>query len=142
MRQLTYKHTLLACFLGYIVQAIINNFVPLLFLTFQSSYGIPLSQITFLVTFNFGLQLLVDLISPSFVDKIGYRASMIIAHVCAAAGLIGLAFLPEILPSPLAGLMLSVIIYAIGGGLLEVLVSPIVEACPTKRKEAAMSPQQ
>lgn len=139
MRQLTYKHTLLACFLGYIVQAIINNFVPLLFLTFQSSYGIPLSQITFLVTFNFGLQLLVDLISPSFVDKIGYRASMIIAHVCAAAGLIGLAFLPEILPSPLAGLMLSVIIYAIGGGLLEVLVSPIVEACPTDNKESAMS---
>ena len=139
MKQLTYKHTLFACFLGYIVQAIINNFIPLLFLTFQSSYGIPLSQITFLVTFNFGLQLLVDLISPGFIDKIGYRASMIIAHVCAALGLIGLAFLPELMPSPMAGLMLSVIIYAIGGGLLEVLVSPIVEACPTDNKEAAMS---
>lgn len=139
MKQFTYKHTLVACFFGYIVQAIINNFVPLLFLTFQSSYGIPLSQITFLVTFNFGLQLLVDLISPSFIDKIGYRASMIIAHLCAAAGLIGLAFLPEFLPTPLSGLMLSVIIYAIGGGLLEVLVSPIVEACPTDNKEAAMS---
>lgn len=139
MKQFTYKHTLIACFFGYIVQAIINNFIPLLFLTFQSSYGIPLSQITFLVTFNFGLQLLVDLISPSFIDKIGYRASMIIAHICAAAGLIGLAFFPELLPSPLAGLMLSVIIYAIGGGLLEVLVSPIVEACPTDNKESAMS---
>ena len=139
MKQLTYKHTLFACFLGYIVQAIINNFIPLLFLTFQSSYGIPLSQITFLVTFNFGLQLLVDAVSPGFIDKIGYRASMIIAHVCAAAGLVGLAFLPELLPSPLAGLMVSVIIYAIGGGLLEVLVSPIVEACPTDNKESAMS---
>ena len=139
MKQLTYKHTIFACFLGYIVQAIINNFIPLLFLTFQSSYGIPLSQITFLVTFNFGLQLLVDMISPSFIDKIGYRASMVIAHICAAAGLIGLAFLPEIMPTPLAGLMLSVIIYAIGGGLLEVLVSPIVEACPTDNKESTMS---
>jgi MFS family permease len=139
MKHFTYKHTLFACFLGYIVQAIINNFIPLLFLTFQSSYGIPLSQITFLVTFNFGLQLLVDLISPSFIDKIGYRASMIIAHACAALGLVGLAFLPELMPSPLAGLMLSVIIYAIGGGLLEVLVSPIVEACPTDNKETAMS---
>ena len=98
-----------------------------------------MSQITFLVTFNFGLQLLVDAVSPGFIDKIGYRASMIIAHVCAAAGLVGLAFLPELLPSPLAGLMVSVIIYAIGGGLLEVLVSPIVEACPTDNKESAMS---
>lgn len=139
MKALTYKHTLFACFLGYIVQAIINNFIPLLFLTFQSSYGIPLSRITFLVTFNFGLQLLVDLISPGFIDKIGYRASMIIAHVCAALGLVGLAILPELMPSPMAGLMASVIIYAIGGGLLEVLVSPIVEACPTDNKEAAMS---
>lgn len=139
MKYFTYKHTIFACFLGYIVQAIINNFIPLLFLTFQSSYGIPLSQITFLVTFNFGLQLLVDMISPGFIDKIGYRASMIIAHICAAAGLIGLAFLPEIMPTPLAGLMLSVIIYAIGGGLLEVLVSPIVEACPTDNKESTMS---
>lgn len=139
MKHFTYKHTIVACFLGYIVQAIINNFIPLLFLTFQSSYGIPLSQITFLVTFNFGLQLLVDMISPGFIDKIGYRASMIIAHICASAGLIGLAFLPEIMPNPLAGLMFSVIIYAIGGGLLEVLVSPIVEACPTDNKESTMS---
>lgn len=139
MKQLTYKHTLFACFLGYIVQAIINNFIPLLFLTFQTSYKIPLSQITFLVTFNFGLQLIIDLISPSFIDRIGYRASMILAHICAAIGLIGLAFLPDLLPSPLTGLMISVIIYAIGGGLLEVLVSPIVEACPTDNKETAMS---
>lgn len=85
--KLTYKHTIYACFLGYIVQAIVNNFAPLLFLTFQRTYDIPLSQITMLVTVNFGLQLLVDLLSVGFVDRIGYRASLIIAHVCAAAGI-------------------------------------------------------
>ena len=87
--KLTYKHTIYACFLGYIVQAIVNNFAPLLFLTFQRTYDIPLSQITMLVTVNFGLQLLVDLLSVGFVDRIGYRASLIIAHVCAAAGFLG-----------------------------------------------------
>lgn len=139
MKQLTYKHTIYSCFTGYIVQAIINNFLPLLFLTFQSSYGIPLSRITFLVTFNFGLQLVIDLVSPAFIDKIGYRISIIIAHVCAGAGLIGLTFLPELFPTPFMGLMACVIIYAVGGGLIEVLISPIVEACPTDNKETAMS---
>lgn len=139
MKQLTYKHTVYACFIGYIVQAIINNFIPLLFLTFQSSFEIPLSQITFLVTFNFGLQLLIDMIAPSFVDKIGYRASIIIAHICSCLGLIGLTFLPQIMPTPFIGLMSAVVIYAIGGGLIEVLISPIVEACPTDNKEKAMS---
>lgn len=139
MRQFTHKHTIYACFIGYIVQAIVNNFVPLLFLTFQSSYGIPLSQITFLVTFNFGIQLFIDLVSPAFVDRIGWRASLLIAHGCACVGLVGLTFLPALFPSPFMGLMLSVVIYAIGGGLLEVLVSPVVETCPTDNKEKAMS---
>lgn len=134
-----YRKTITACFVGYIVQAIVNNFVPLLFLTFQRSYSIPLSQITLLVTFNFGVQLLVDLLSVGFVDKIGYRASMIIAHILSAAGLILLTILPETLPSPFAGILISVMIYAIGGGLLEVLVSPVVEACPSDNKEKAMS---
>ena len=134
-----YNKTLYACFVGYIVQAIVNNFVPLLFLTFQNTYHIPLSQITLLVTINFVLQLCVDLVSISFVDRIGYRASMIIAHLCAATGLILLTVLPELTPDPFAGILLSVMLYAIGGGLLEVLVSPIVEACPTDNKEKAMS---
>lgn len=134
-----YRKTITACFVGYIVQAIVNNFVPLLFLTFQRTYGIPLSQITLLVTFNFGIQLLVDLLSVGFVDKIGYRASMIIAHVMAAAGLMLLTILPEVLSSPFAGILTAVMIYAIGGGLLEVLVSPVVEACPSDNKEKAMS---
>ncbi len=139
MKQLTYRHTIYSCFTGYIVQAIINNFLPLLFLTFQSTYGIPLSRITFLVTFNFGLQLVIDLVSPMFIDRIGYRASLIIAHVCAGAGLVGLTILPELLPAPFMGLMACVIVYAVGGGLIEVLISPVVEACPTDNKETAMS---
>ncbi len=134
-----YQKTIYACFTGYIVQAIINNFVPLLFLTFESAYHIPLSQITVLITFNFGVQLLVDLLSAGFIDKIGYRASIMLAHILSAAGLLSLAILPELLPSAYAGLLISVMIYALGGGLLEVLVSPIVESCPTDNKEKAMS---
>lgn len=134
-----YNKTITACFVGYIVQAIVNNFTPLLFLFFQRSYQIPLSKITLLVTFNFGIQLLVDLLSVGFVDKIGYRTSMIMAHVMSAAGLILLAVLPEITPDPFVGILTAVMIYAIGGGLLEVLVSPVVEACPSDNKEKAMS---
>ncbi len=134
-----YTHTLYASFIGYIVQAIVNNFVPLLFLTFQSAYEIPLSKITMLVTFNFGLQLLIDFVSIYFVDKIGYRVSIVGAHILAALGIILLTVLPEILPDPFVGILISVMIYAVGGGLLEVLVSPIVEACPTENKEKAMS---
>lgn len=134
-----YQKTIYACFLGYIVQAIVNNFVPLLFLTFQDTYHIPLSKITMLITFNFGLQLLVDLASVAFVDKIGYRISMVMAHVLAALGLAALPLLPELLSDPFAGILIAVTIYAMGGGLLEVLVSPVVEACPTDNKETTMS---
>ncbi len=134
-----YKWTINACFIGYIIQAIVNNFVPLLFLTFQSSYGIPLSRITLLITVNFAMQLTVDLVSVTFVDRIGYRASMLIAHGMSALGLAGLTILPRILPSAYAGLLISVVCYAVGGGLLEVLVSPVMESCPTDNKEKAMS---
>lgn len=134
-----YNHTLYACYTGYITQAIVNNFIPLLFLTFQSTYGIPLSQITLLITVNFVVQLLTDIAATKFVDKIGYRASALIAHIFAAAGLAGIGILPELLPSPFAGLLISVAFYAVGGGLIEVIISPIVEACPTSRKAAAMS---
>ena len=136
--KLTYKHTIFSCFMGYIVQAVVNNFVPLLFITFQNSYHIPLSQITLLVTINFGVQLLTDFLATQFVDKIGYRVSIVTAHVCSALGLILLTVLPEILP-PFAGILIAVTVYAVGGGLIEVLISPIMEACPTDNKEAAMS---
>lgn len=134
-----YNKTIYACFIAYIVQAIINNFVPLLFLTFQTSYGIPLSKITMLVTINFGVQLLVDFLSVGFADKIGYRVSMVIAHVCIVIGFLALVTLPELFSEPYMGLLIAVVIYAIGGGLLETLVSPIMEACPTANKEKAMS---
>lgn len=134
-----YTKTIYACSIGYIVQAVVNSFVPLLFVTFQKTYGMPLSQTTLLITVNFVVQLLVDLLSAGFVDKIGYRASMIIAHVFAAAGLGMLTFMPDICSNSFAGLLASVIVYAVGGGLLEVLVSPVVEACPTDNKEKTMS---
>lgn len=134
-----YGRTITACFTGYIVQAIVNNFVPLLFLTFQESYRIPLSQITMLVTINFGIQLLIDYLSARFVDKIGYRTAVVAAHVCAAAGLLLLTVLPELLGNAFIGILCAVIVYAIGGGLIEVLISPIMEACPTDNKEKAMS---
>lgn len=133
-----YNTTILSCFVGYIVQAIVNNFIPLLFITFQNSYNIPLSKITLLVTFNFCIQLTVDLLATKFVDKIGYRASILIAHITSASGLILLAILPEIM-NPFTGILISASIYAIGGGIIEVLISPIMESCPTDNKEKAMS---
>ena len=135
----SYDCTMRACFTGYIVQAIVNNFAPLLFLTFQRTYHIPLQQITLLVTFNFGIQLLTDLLSVAFVDRMGYRAAMVLAHILSALGLICLTILPEWMSHPFAGILISVIVYAVGGGLLEVLVSPVVEACPSSHKEKAMS---
>ena len=133
-----YRYTQLACYLGYITQAVVNNFAPLLFLTFQSSYHISLERITFLVTMNFGIQLLVDLLSARFVDRVGVRASILAAHLLAALGLAGLGILPELM-RPYTGLALSVACYAVGGGLIEVLISPIMDACPTERMEAEMS---
>lgn len=134
-----YNKTILACFVGYSVQAIVNNFVPLLFVTFQKSYQIPLSQITMLVTFNFGIQLLVDLLSVKVIDKLGYRISMVAAHIFSALGFLLLTILPDLLPSAFAGILIAVMVYAVGGGILEVLVSPIMESCPTDNKEKAMS---
>ena len=135
----TYTHTLYASYLGYVCQAIVNNLAPLLFLTLQRTYGISLGQITLLVTLNFGVQLLVDLASTVFVDRLGYRRCVVAAHLCCALGLAAMALLPELLPRPYAGLLVAVCLYAVGGGLIEVLISPIVEACPTEKKDAAMS---
>ena len=134
-----YRKTMYACFIGYIVQAIVNNFAPLLFVTFQNSYQIPLSKITLLITVNFLIQLLIDLLSAGFIDKIGYRASVLLSHGYSVAGIIALTVLPELLPDPFVGILISVMIYAVGGGLIEVLISPIVEACPSDNKEKAMS---
>lgn len=134
-----YNHTIYASYIGYITQAIVNNFVPLLFLTFQNMFQISLEKISLLVTINFGIQLVTDMVAIKYVDKVGYRASAVFAHIMATVGLIGLAAFPYIFPSEYIGLIAAVVCYAIGGGLIEVLISPIVEACPTERKEASMS---
>ncbi|MCL1859580.1 MAG: MFS transporter [Oscillospiraceae bacterium] len=135
-----YSHTIYASYIGYITQAIINNFAPLLFLTFQKSYDIPIEQITLLVTVNFAIQLIIDFLSAKFADKIGYKPLAVASHICAAAGLAGLGIFPVLLP-PYTGIFLAVVLYAVGGGLIEVLISPIVEACPTdqSKKSANMS---
>ena len=135
----SYTHTLYASYLGYITQAIVNNLAPLLFLTFSREFELSLQHITLVTTINFAVQLLVDLLSTKYVDKIGYRPCIVAAHVFSAAGLIGMAVLPSVFEHAYAGLLLSVVLYAIGGGIIEVLISPIVEACPTDKKEAAMS---
>lgn len=134
-----YKKTKLACYLGFITQAVAANFAPLLFLKFHTDYDISLGNIALISTFFFFTQLLVDLFCAKYVDKIGYRVCIVASEVCSAAGLAGLALLPEIMPSPFTGIIISVILYAIGSGLIEVLGSPIVEACPFENKEATMS---
>lgn len=134
-----YKKTLLACYLGFITQAIAANFAPLLFLKFHSDYGIPLGKIALISGTFFVAQLIVDALCARFADRIGYRKCALAAEMCSAAGLIGLAFLPELLPDSFTGIIISVIVYAVGSGLIEVLGSPIVEACPFEHKEAVMS---
>ncbi len=134
-----YNHTIYASYLGYIVQAIANNFAPLLFLTFAAEFGLGLEQITLLTTINFLIQLFVDFLSAKVIDRIGYRPCIVAAHIFAAAGVFGLTVFPSLFGNAYTGLLISVACYAIGGGLIEVLISPIVEACPTKKKEAAMS---
>lgn len=136
--KLTYQNTVAACFTGSAVQSIVNNFVPLLFVLFHRVYDLPLSQIAMLVTVNFVIQLTVDLLAMFFVDRIGYRASMVLSQGLSASGLILLAVLPGVL-QPYPGLLAAVSVYAVGGGISEVLISPIMESCPTENKEKAMS---
>ena len=128
-----------ASYLGYITQAIVNNFAPLLFVTFQKSFDISLEKIGYLVTVNFCIQLFVDFIAAKFVDKLGYRISIVAAHLFAGTGLILMGVLPFAFADPYMGLICAIVFYSIGGGLIEVLISPIVEACPTDKKSAAMS---
>ncbi|MBR3904861.1 MAG: MFS transporter [Clostridia bacterium] len=137
--QKNYKKTLLACYLGFITQAITANFAPLLFLMFHENYQISLGQIALIPTAFFLTQLIVDAICARYVDKIGYRKAIIASQVASGLGLMGLAFLPDLFADPFVGVIICVIIYAIGSGLIEVLCSPIVEACPFDHKEKVMS---
>ena len=137
--QKNYRKTLIACYLGFITQAITANFLPLLFLTFHTDYQISLGKIALIPTAFFLTQLIVDALCARYVDRIGYRRTIVASQVAAGAGLIGLAFLPDLMPDPFVGVILCVITYAIGSGLIEVLGSPIVEACPFDHKESVMS---
>ncbi len=134
-----YKKTLIACYLGFVTQAISANFAPLLFLTFKSTYGITLEKIAMIPLVFYLTQLIVDLAATKFADKIGYRTCVLFSQILSAAGLIFMAILPEVFPSPFIGILTSVVLYAIGSGLIEVLISPIVEACPFENKEGTMS---
>ncbi len=129
----------MACYLGFVTQSIAANFAPLLFLTFQSSYGISLDRIALIPVVFYLTQLLIDLGATKFADKIGYRVCVVASQVVSVAGLVMLAVLPELLPAPFLGLLIAVVFYAVGSGLVEVLVSPIVEACPFENKDGAMS---
>ena len=134
-----YRKTLKACYLGFITQAIVANFAPLLFLKFHTDYGIPLGTVALISTAFYFTQLVVDVFCAKFVDKIGYRTSIVLSEVASCLGLVGLAILPDLFPDPFTGIIISVIVYAIGSGLIEVLCSPIVEACPFDNKESVMS---
>ncbi len=134
-----YKQTLYASYIGYITQAIVNNLAPLLFVTFQKEFSISLEQIGFLITFNFGIQMLVDFVSARYVERIGYKICIVAAHIFAFLGLVGLGTFPFWFSRPYLGLMLAIALYAVGGGLIEVLISPIVEALPTDEKSSSMS---
>lgn len=128
-----------ACYVGYVCQAIVNNFAPLLFVTFGTEFGISLAQITVLITVNFAIQLTVDLVSAKLIDRIGYRTAGVFAHLFIGTGLVLMGALPRVVESPLAGLIGASAVYSVGGGMLEVMVSPLVESCPTKGKSASMS---
>jgi len=134
-----YKSTLHACYLGYITQALIVNLPPLLFIVFREKFGLSFTMLGSLVLIVFVTQLIVDAAAVKIVDRIGYRASAIIAHAFAAVGMLACAFLPRIMPQPYSGLIIASILYAIGGGLIEVLVSPIVESLPGEAKASSMS---
>ena len=138
MAKLSYKHTIVACLLAGVSQALIVNFAPLLFVTFQATYGLTAMQVTSLITVNFTLQLLTDLLASKFAPKLGVKNCLVAAHILCALGLALMPVLPKFLP-PFLGLVLAVLLYGVGGGLIEVLTSPTVEACPTKNKEGMMS---
>ena len=138
-KQKNYKKTLIAWYLGFVTQAISANFAPLLFLTFISTYGITLEKIAMIPLVFYLTQLLIDLAATKFADKIGYRICVVASQVLSSVGLVFMALLPEVLPVPFIGILISVVLYAVGSGLIEVLVSPIVEACPFENKDGMMS---
>lgn len=134
-----YRKTLKACYIGFITQAILNNLAPLLFVVFQDWYDVSFEMLGRLILINFMTQIVADLLAVKYASRLGYRTSAIIAHICSVLGLVSLAILPQIMPQPYIGLVISVMIYALGGGIIEVLMSPIVESLPFDEKSSEMS---
>lgn len=137
--KLTYKYTLAASYIGYITQAVVNNLVPLLFVTFSQQFGISIVEISMLIVMNFGVQIAVDVMAAAFIDKIGFKRGAVLAHICAAIGLAGLGIFPFLINPPIIGIIISVVFSAVGGGLCEVVISPVVESLPLENKAANMS---
>jgi len=137
--RLSYRHTLYSSYLGYVTQAIVNNLAPLLFLTFQREWNVTLADLALIISLNFMIQIAVDLIASTFADKVGYRAVAVGAHIFCVAGLISMGILPRVFASPYAGLIVATCLNAVGGGLIEVIISPIVESLPGDKKAASMS---
>lgn len=133
-----YNKTKIACYLGFITQAIVANFTPLLFTAFHREYGIPLANLALIPAVFYIIQLITDFLCAKF-KNIDYRRSIVISEIAAAIGLVGLAFIPSLFSNPMIGILICVCIYAVGSGLIEVLCSPIIEACPFPNKESTMS---
>jgi len=133
-----YQRTKIACYLGFVTQAITANFAPLLFVLFHRQYNIPLASLALVPAVFYIVQMSVDFFCAKFAN-LNYRRNIILSEITSAAGLIGLTFVPDLCPNPLVGLLLCVAVYAVGSGLIEVLCSPIIEACPFPNKEGMMS---
>lgn len=139
MKNRTFTGTKIACYIGYLVQGIINNIAPLLFVIFSEKFDITLGKLSLLITINFATQLVVDTLSIKFADIIGFKKLAIVSQGIAFIGLICLGILPNILPNAYVGIVISIMLSAIGSGITEVIISPIIESIPGEKKTAEMS---
>ncbi len=133
-----YGYTRVCCYIGYLVQAIVCNFLPLLFVTFNTQYNISYDMLGTLIVLNFGTQIAVDVLSVKFVNKFGYHNCAMLAHIFAAVGLAAVGILPKFMPFYPA-MIISVFLYALGSGFIEVIISPIIEYLPSDEKSGGMS---
>lgn len=136
---MTYKHTLHSCYLAYVTQAAVVNLAPILFVIFQTEFGLTYQQIGALSLINFLTQLSIDAVAIKTLDKVGYRPAAIGCCACCTLGFLLLAICPAIWPGEFFALCLPVIVYAVGGGLAEVIVSPIADSLPLENKEGSMA---
>ena len=139
MKKLSFGHTYFSCYIGIFVQAVVCGFMPLLFVMFNREYHIPLYLITLFTTVNFLTQLVTDTVSILFVERIGYRRLGVLAHLLTFVGLFLLGIASPKSDNLYAVIMSAVVLFSVGGGLLEVMLSPVIEGCPSKNKAAAMS---